>query len=314
MRAMVTGAGGFVGPYLIEHLLANGDEVYAVTLEKTARGLPYKSEYFDIVDPEACRKAISSYKPEVIYHLAGISFVPEAEEDFKKALLVNVLGTGNIYRISHLLEIQTKIVFVSSAEVYGKINSSDLPIKETTPLAPANNYSLSKAMAELVAKRYSSLGNLSHVILRPFNHIGPGQDSRFVASSFARQLAQIKQGKIPPLLNVGNLEARRDFTDVRDIVRAYRLAALKGSGLYNLASGKSISIRSILDLLITVSGLKVEVRIDQSRMRASEVPELYADISKAEKELGWKPQYEVRNTLEDLYKYWLDVEKVGSAI
>lgn len=308
MRALVTGAGGFVGHYLIEHLMGHGDEVTAVTFGDTGKNLPCTVDWFDIGDFESCRRVISSFKPEVIYHLAGISFVPEAEEDFGKALQVNVLGTSNIYRICHLMELRTKVIFISSAEVYGRIAPAHLPIKETTPIAPANNYSLSKAMAELVGNRYASMGIVEQVIIRPFNHIGPGQDSRFVASNFARQLAQIKAGKAAPVLSVGNLEARRDFTDVRDIVRAYRLAAVKGSGTYNLASGRSISIRSLLDLLITASGLRVEVRNDPARMRPAEIPDLYADISKARNELGWEPQYEIRDTLNELFKFWLDKE------
>jgi GDP-4-dehydro-6-deoxy-D-mannose reductase len=308
MRALVTGAGGFVGRYLVTHLQTHGDEVLGITLPDSGRDMPCETDCFDILDLEACRRVISSFRPNVIYHLAGIAFVPEAEEDFQKALNINVMGTNNIFRVTHLLDLECKIIFISSAEVYGKITPSQLPITEDTPLAPANNYSLSKAMAELVAKRYSVSGKVSHVTVRPFNHIGPGQDSRFAVSNFARQLAQIKQKRMPPQISVGNLDARRDFTDVRDIVRAYRLAAVKGKGIYNFASGRSISVRSILDLLITVSGLNVEIKQDPSRIRPIEIPELYADITKAKNELGWQPEFEIRDTLQDIYNYWVEKE------
>lgn len=308
MRALVTGAGGFVGRYLVDHLLEQGDEVLGITRSRSGTPLACKTEYFDIGDLDACRQAISAYKPDAIYHLAGMAFVPEAEEDFEKALKVNVLGTSNIYRVTHLLERPTRILLISSSEVYGKIKPAQLPINEKTQIAPANNYSLSKAMAELVSTRYSDSASLTNVIIRPFNHIGPGQNARFVVSNFARQLALIKLNKAPAKISVGNLEARRDFTDVRDIVRAYRLAAVSGRGLYNFASGKSISIRSILDLLIMVSGIKVDVKPDPTRIRASDTPELFADISKAKAELGWEPEFEIRNTLEDIFKYWVEQE------
>ena len=305
MRALVTGAGGFVGKYLIDHLLANGDQVFGTTLFPATQELPISLEVCDVSNAEACRKLLVEQRPDVIYHLAGISFVPEAEDDFTKALVANVVGTSNIFRTAHLLDLKCKIICISSAEVYGKISAQDLPIKESTTLSPANNYSLSKAMAEMVAKRYGKLGRLSYVVMRPFNHIGPGQDSRFVASSFAQQLALITKKKIPAVISVGNLTAKRDFSDVKDIVRAYRLAATRGEGVYNLASGRAISIRSLLDMLIEISGQQVEIREDPGRLRAAEVPEIYGSYAKAKEELGWEPQIELRTTLESIYQDWL---------
>lgn len=303
MRALVTGAEGFVGRYLIEHLIESGDEICG-----TVQNLPhitpsYRTEVVDVSDQESCRKILVDFKPEVIYHLAGISFVPEAEENFLKALTVNVVGTSNIFRTAYLLNLPCKIVLISSAEVYGKVKSANLPVHEGVGIAPANNYSLSKAMSELVAQRYGGTGKLSYVIMRPFNHIGAGQDLRFVASSFARQLSLIARGESAPIIKVGNLEARRDFSDVRDIVRAYRLAAQKGQGTYNLGSGRAISIRSLLDLLVLISGQKVEIQQDPARMRAAEVPELYGSYEKAKRELGWEPKIELRDTLESIYQY-----------
>jgi GDP-4-dehydro-6-deoxy-D-mannose reductase len=307
MRALVTGAEGFVGKYLIQHLIESGDDVCASVVKAGITSLPCHTEVVDVSNQESCRRVLVDLKPEVIYHLAGVSFVPEAEDNFLKALTVNVLGTSNIFRTVYLLDFPCKIVLVSSAEVYGKVKSSDLPIKESTPIAPANNYSLSKAMSELVAQRYGGGGKLSHVVMRPFNHIGAGQDLRFVTTSFARQLALIARGESPPVIKVGNLDAKRDFSDVRDIVCAYRLAAQKGSGIYNLGSGRAISIRSILDLLIVISGQKVDIQTDPSRMRAAEVPEVYCSYEKASSELGWQPKVELRESLEAIYKYCYDL-------
>lgn len=306
MRALITGAGGFVGHYLIDHLLSSGDEVIATVLIDTLITPRAEKVKLDVLDLESCRKVLSHYRPDVIYHLAGIAFVPEAEENFQKALNVNVLGASNIFRTAHLLGMKSRILYISSAEVYGKIRPTDLPVTENVKVAPANNYSLSKTMGELVCERYGRQGIVTPVIMRPFNHIGPGQDERFVASSFAKQLAEIAKGKQEPVIYVGNLDARRDFSDVRDIVRAYRLAGISGSGVYNLSSGRSISIRSLLDLLIAASGLKVEIRQEGSRMRPAEVPEIYGSYAKAKSEFGWEPKIELRETLELLYKDWLE--------
>lgn len=305
MRVLVTGAGGFVGRYLIEHLVAAGDKIIASDRNGNVQyqyGEQVENCSLDVADADRCSEVISRFQPEVIYHLAGIAFVPEAENNFDRALLVNVGGTNNIIRAVHLLQLGCTVVVVSSAEVYGRIQSGELPISETCPLRPANNYSLSKVMAELVAARYEQFNYVRPLIMRPFNHVGPGQDNRFVVSSFAQQLARIAAGKSAPLIRVGNLDAERDFSDVRDIVRAYRLAALHGSGTYNLCSGKAVSIQWILDTLISIAGVDVEIKRDPARMRPSEVPRLYGSYAKAEKELGWRPEIALRQTLEATYE------------
>lgn len=306
MRALVTGACGFVGRYLSDHLIEKGHDVLGLTFVDSSDTRKYRTARVDVSDYNACTKVISSYKPDVIYHLAGISFVPEAESNFEQALKTNVGGTSNIYRTCHLLQQGIKVVFVSSAEVYGRIEAGNLPITEEQPLRPMNNYSLSKAMAEMVADRYVRGGHVRSVVMRPFNHIGAGQNNRFVASSFAYQLASIARGKHPPHIKVGNLSVKRDFTDVRDIVRAYGLAAEKGDGIYNLSSGKAVAIRSILDTLIEISGVKVEVGQDEARMRGAEVPEIYGSYARAERDLGWRPEHQLSDTLKELYNYWLE--------
>lgn len=306
MRALVTGACGFVGEYLIEHLCECGDEVIAGVFSDTKKRAGVETVKLDVTNLDSCAQVLGQYKPEVIYHLAGIAFVPEAEDNFNKALLVNVGGTNNIIRTCHLMQSKATVLLVSSAEVYGRISPSDLPITEKVTPRPANNYSLSKLMAEQVPGRYDQFGHVRAVIMRPFNHIGPGQKESFVASSFAKQLAEIAKGGVPARIKVGNLEARRDFSDVRDIVRAYRLAALRGSGIYNLGSGRAISIQSILNTLIEIAELKVEIEYDPARMRPAEVAEVYGDISKAKRELGWEPRLDISVTLRQIYQYWRD--------
>lgn len=311
MKALVTGACGFVGGYLIRHLLECNDEVIGTFLVDPRAGhgsvgAPIERIRLDVTDQHATIQQVQRVKPDVIYHLAGIAFVPEAEEDFDKALRVNVGAVNNVIRGIHLIKHRARVVFVSSAEVYGKIKQRDLPITEETPTRPINNYSASKLMAEIIASRYTEGGYADTVVVRPFNHIGPGQNDRFVASNFAKQLARIKVGKAEPVIRVGNLDAKRDFSDVRDVVRAYRLAAVKGQGTYNFGSGHSTVVKEILETLVRISGVQVKVEYDPARMRPSEIPEVYGSCEKAWRELGWRPEIKLEDTLRDIYAFELE--------
>lgn len=306
MRALVIGGGGFVGKYLVNHLLESGDEVIATTNEgNSVAGC--ETLALDITDPGPTSEVIQRIRPEVVYHLAAIAFVPQAESNFEQTLMVNVAGTATIARQCQLLGNNAALLLVSSAEVYGLVKPHELPIHEESPIRPMNNYSLSKRMAELVVERYDRQGGARCSIVRPFNHIGPGQDSRFVASNFASQLARVAHGLTSPILEVGNLEARRDFSDVRDIVRAYRSIATTQSGVFNLGAGQSHSIQELLDTLIDISGVKVEIRQDPTRMRGPEVPDLYASYEKASRLCGWAPTISFRQSLKDVYDHWFDV-------
>jgi GDP-4-dehydro-6-deoxy-D-mannose reductase len=306
MRALVIGAGGFVGDYLVDHLRQCGDEVVGTTNLSTANSVAYERHYLDITNGPEVGALLQRIKPDVVYHLAGIAFVPEAESNFEKTLQVNVAGTANIARYCSLLESKPALLFVSSAEVYGHVQPNELPIREDNLLRPANNYSLSKRMAELVVERYGRQGLSRYAIARPFNHIGPRQDPRFVASNFALQLARVARGLTPPLLEVGNLEARRDFSDVRDIVRGYRLIATGHQGVFNLGSGCAVSIQDLLHTLIDISGCKVEVRQDPLRMRGPEVSEIYGAIDHVRDVCDWIPEIPLVRSLEDTYRYWFD--------
>lgn len=306
MKALVTGASGFVGEFLIDHLIEGGDQVTAGDI--SPRPLARQNDAskwvaLDVTNKQQVEQVLSDIKPDVIYHLAGISFVPDAENNFDRTLLVNVGGVANLYSISQRLGLPVAIVLVSSAEVYGKFSGRDLPLLETTPLRPANNYGLSKAMGELVTRRHG-FSLISTVIMRPFNHIGPGQREDFVVSSFAKQLAEIKAGKREAVLRVGNLNAERDFCDVRDVVRAYRLGGVRGDGVYNLCSGQGVKIREILDQLIQISGVKVKIENDPARMRASEIPVKYGSYRKAQDELGWTPKISLEQSLRDCFDWW----------
>jgi GDP-4-dehydro-6-deoxy-D-mannose reductase len=308
MRALVTGGSGFVGQHLIRHLVACSDSVTA-TFQSSERhwSLPQIPsvawQELNIADAALFRSFLRDNSFDVVYHLAGMAFVPEAEEHFDRALAVNVGGTHTLFDTVSRKKSPPRVIVVSSAEVYGAISPEHLPLREDAPCRPANNYSLTKRMAELVVERY---GTVSSAVMRPFNHIGPQQNERFVAPNFALQLARIAAGRSEPTLKVGNLDARRDFTDVRDIVRAYRLAAVwlenNQRGLFNLGSGSARPVQEILDTLISVSGVKVTKMPNPERMRPSEVPEVWADISRARSLLKWSPEYSLIDTLTDVYR------------
>ena len=294
MKAFITGAAGFVGGHLKSHLESCGDEV-----------ISRDAAHFDIRNLAHTTEELAQVKPDVIYHLAGLSFVPECESNFLSALEVNVHGTENVLRAARESCPSAVIVVVSSGEVYGAVDPAKLPFKESNEVNPVNNYSLSKIFAEKLAVRARSIFKQKTVIMRPFNHIGPGQSTRFVVSSFAEQLAKMKKGEKETIMRVGNLSAKRDLTDVRDIVRGYRLAALKGEGLYNLCSETTVSIQSILDLLIRISGMEVKVEIDPSRLRATDTAESRGSYEKAKAELGWSPQIPLEQSLKDSYESFL---------
>ena len=319
MRALVLGAGGFVGRHLVRYLRENSDEVACGVLSADDEVAGCLNVIADITIPETIRDAVDQFKPEVVYLLAGMAFVPEAEKNLESAIRVNVLGAANVARIcAEKLPSDGALVFASSAEVYGAISATDLPITEETPVRPANNYSLSKIMGELAVERYCRpRSDMRQVIVRPFNHIGAGQDARFVSANFARQLAMIAHGLHEPIISVGNLEAKRDFSDVRDVVRAYRLLAEKASGIFNVGSGTCVSINDILANLVAISGLKVSIQQDPTRMRSSEVPEIYGTTEKIAKACGWTVQIPLSETLEELYDFWhqkIKNEKVVAAI
>lgn len=297
MRALITGAAGFVGKHLRTHLESCGDQVVSCDTHD-----------FDIRDFPAAKTFFAECRPDVIYHLAGLAFVPECEDNFSSALEINVNGTENILRAARETCPEARVVLVSSGDLYGKVELDKLPCVETDIPNPINNYSLSKLFAESLAIRAEKIYGQRVVIIRPFNHIGPGQSPKFAVSSFAQQLAQIKKGTLEAKMKVGNLSARRDLTDVRDIVRGYRLAAEKSSGLYNLCTSQSVSIQSILEMLIKISGIEVTIEIDPNRLRPSETLETRGSFEKAKKELGWEPLISLEQSLKDSFDYFLAME------
>lgn len=321
MRDLITGGTGFAGRHLARHLIDCGDDV-AVTylplqpLESSAeheeKGIPVpkaaQSLALDVTDRKAVNEVVALLKPDVIYHLAGITFVPEGENDIDHTFEVNFRGTINVLEAVAKYSRKTRVLVVSSAEVYGDPRPGSLPFTELSELRPISNYGLSKAAADLAAFKYHRREKVDVVRVRPFPHVGPGQNESFAVSSFAHQIACIKLGRKEPVIQVGNLEAKRDYTDVSDIVRGYREASLNGKAgeVYNLCYGESISMGDVLASLIKIADVDAKIVTDPSRVRPVDIPDLYGSHARAQRDFGWRPRVEREVTFDTILSYWLE--------
>jgi GDP-4-dehydro-6-deoxy-D-mannose reductase len=303
VRVLVTGADGFVGRWLTRLLEAEGDEVHQL-LGPGAR--PGQGVSLDLRDSSKVLAFVERVRPEAVYHLAAISFAPDAASDIGHAVAVNVLGTANVLRACDALDHRPTVLIVSSAEVYAPLKARALA--ETDPILPVSAYGATKLAQEAIGLAYARSGRLPVAIARPFNHIGPGQRAEFVLPSFARQLAsQVIAGAAEPEVVVGNLAAVRDFTDVRDVVRAYRL--IVASGIHgrplNIATGRGIAISDLLDRLIAASGARVSIRVDESRFRPVDVPSVVGDASLLMELTGWRPMIDLEESVQAI---WADAQ------
>jgi GDP-4-dehydro-6-deoxy-D-mannose reductase len=260
----------------------------------------------DLSDREQTLGALASIRPDVIFHLAGQSNVPHAFADPHTTVQMNIGAQLNLFLSVLQLRIDPLIIVASSNEIYGLVRPEDLPVNEQTPLRPVNPYAVSKAAQDLFAYQYHISHRMRTVRLRPFNHIGPRQTEAFVVPAFAAQIARIEAGLQPPVLRVGNLAAERDFSDVRDIVRAYELAALHGEvgAAYNVGSGQAVGVQRILDILLTFSTHDIQIEPDPSRMRPSDVPRVVCNASRFHADTGWTPRIPLEQTLFDTLEYW----------
>jgi GDP-4-dehydro-6-deoxy-D-mannose reductase len=312
VRLLVTGAGGFVGGHLVELLRreAPGTSVHGVVLPhgslawSTAQGVRILEA--DLDDPVAAAAVIEDVRPEGIVHLAGQSSVHQSWLDPGGTLRTNVLGIVHLLDAARSSSLRPAVLVVGSAEEYGPVSEAELPIRETAPLRPASPYAVSKVAQGALALLYGPAGGMRIVLTRTFHHTGPGRGEAFAESSFARQIAEIELGLRPPVIEVGNLEAVRDFTDVRDVVRAYLLLLEKGEPgqAYNVCSGRGRRIRDVLDLLLAGSRARVEVRVDKERLRPSDVPAQVGDPSRLRVATDWAPRIPLEETLRDLLADW----------
>jgi GDP-4-dehydro-6-deoxy-D-mannose reductase len=300
---LVTGAAGFAGGYLLD-LLAGGDEP-VVGWHRPGRA-PTRSDVawdaVDLMDRAAVRVAIERTRPSTVYHCAGAAHVGRAWDGAQATFSTNVMGTHHLLEALRAARVPAHVVVPSSALVY---RPSGEALTEDHPLAPTSPYGLSKLAQELLACHAGS-DEIRVTIARAFNHFGPRQDPAFAASGFARQIAQIEAGRQAPEILVGNLEAQRDLTDVKDTVRAYRLIAERGRAgrAYNVGSGRAVAIRDVLDMLVARSRVPIDVRIDPERFRPNDVPILVSDISRIRNEIGWEPSIPLAQTIQDTLDYW----------
>lgn len=309
MKALIIGAGGFVGSYLINELSVNrGWNVCATKLpaENISSDAVFEQADLDILDEEAILTLINSFRPDYIFHLAAQSSVAVSWKKPALTVDINIKGSINLLEAVRKSELDIKIIFIGSGEEYGYAANTDTAISEEVYPEPGNIYAVTKFTQNMIGGLYSKAYNMNIVSVRAFNHIGPRQSSQFVASDFCKQAAEIETGKREPVIYVGNLAARRDFTDVRDIVRAYAELALHGrSGeTYNVGSGKAVPIQSVLDCVCELSDAEIEVKVDPAKLRPVDVPVIEPDISKITKDTGWKPEIDIRLSIKDILDCW----------
>ena len=311
MRAVITGAGGFVGGHLCAYLLAHTDweltgTVYPHPVETQPQEPRLRLEHADLRDPEIVQALVSEVHPDYIFHLAAQSFVPVSFADPWDTLQNNIRAQLNLLEAVRRSGREVRVLVIGSNEEYGAPQPGELPQTEESPLRPNNPYAVSKVAQDFMGLQYYLAYGLPVVRVRPFNHTGPGQAPRFVVPAFASQIARIEAGLQEPVMKVGNLEAARDFTDVRDIVRAYYLAASQGEPgeVYNLASGRPQSVREVLETLLSYSQAAIRVERDPERYRPVDVPVAYGAASKFRRLTGWKPEIPFAQTLQDVLAYW----------
>lgn len=315
MRIFITGATGFAGSHLVKNLVTAGHDVFSLVHEATSHQPLQQDEHVtpipgDLLDVGALEAAVNQAKPDVVYHLAGQAYPARSWQQPGLTLAVNSVGTANLLQ-AVVGYGRPRVLIVTSAEIYGEIQPDEMPITENSLPAPNHPYGVSKWAAGQLVPLYWHRYQLPVVEARPFNHIGPHQSLGFVVPDFASQLAEIQAEKRPNRMMVGNLEAMRDFTDVRDVVRAYELLAESGKPgeTYLICSGQPVKIEAILQKLIEIAGIEVVVEQDPERMRPSDTPCLYGSYAKLEAQTGWQPRYSLAESLKDILVDW--AQRVG---
>lgn len=311
-KALITGIAGFVGSHLAELLLSKDFEVYGLSRPRTKMDHiesiknRLHLEDADLLDSHSLYTTVARIKPDYIFHLAAQSFVPTSWVSPSVTLEVNIIGSANLFEAVRQSGIDPVIQIACSSEEYGLVHPDEVPIKETNPLRPQSPYGVSKVAMDYLGYQYYCSYGMKIIRTRGFNHTGPRRGDTFVTSNFAKQIASIEKGKQEPVIRVGNLEAERDWTDVRDMVKAYLLSVEKcePGDVYNICSGNRVKISHMLDILLGYSKVKVEIKQDPARMRPSEVPVLVGDNSKFRKQTGWKPSIPFEKTMKDLLDYW----------
>jgi GDP-4-dehydro-6-deoxy-D-mannose reductase len=311
MKALIIGGGGFVGPYLVKELVQNqGMEVDVTKTEKEELNLPNASVHnLDILDIAQISELLNRLKPDYIFHLAAQSSVAYSWKNPGLTIDVNIKGCANLLDVVKDLDYKPRVLLIGSGEEYGHIRDGECPIVEDNVLRPGNIYAATKSCQNMLGRIYAQGYGLDIMMVRAFNHIGPNQTPTFVVADFCKQVADIEKGLAEPIIYVGNLSAKRDFTDVRDVVRAYGLLVQGGvSGeTYNVGTGHAIAIQEILDMIVGMSSAKISVRVDENKLRPVDVPIIEPDITKIKNTVGWTPRIKLETTLQETLNYWRNV-------
>lgn len=312
-KILITGITGFVGAHLTSHLLSQQSyDVYGTY--RTESNINVIDEFrsritlkkIDLLDVSAVELFILDLKPDYIINLAAQASPTKSFSDPIETFTNNIISEYSILNTIKKNELKTRTLIISTGDIYGLISPSDLPVNELTQLRPTTPYAVSKITQDYLSLQYFLAYKTDIVRIRPYNHIGPGQKEGYVVSDFAKQIAQIEAGLKEPIISVGNLEAGRDFTDVRDIVKAYELLLQKGvSGdVYNIGSGKSHKIADVLNTLLSFSKKQIDIKVDSNKFRPIDIPEIICDYGKLHKLTGWQPTIPFNKTLQDILDYW----------
>ena len=314
MKALITGITGFAGSHLAEYLLDQNHEVFGASrprspMENLTREVRQSVELIEceLRDSVAVKNTLHKVKPDWIFHLAAQSFVPTSWMSPGDTLNNNIMSQLNIFEAMKDMKMDgTRVLIAGSSEEYGLVYENEIPITENNPLRPLSPYAVSKVAQDLMGYQYFKSYGLQAIRSRAFNHTGPRRGEIFVTSTFAQQIAKIEKGIQPPSIKVGNLEAKRDFTDVRDTVRAYVSLMEKADAgdVYNISSGETVRIQDLLDKLLSFSNVEIKVEVDPNRLRPSDVPILLGDCSKLKEKVGWERKISFDQTLKDLLDFW----------
>ncbi|MBD3414021.1 MAG: NAD-dependent epimerase/dehydratase family protein [Candidatus Aminicenantes bacterium] len=313
LRIFVTGATGFVGSHFLNNLKDPEWEIYGICFPDEPRfeqvSLKCQVKRTDIRCEKDIEDLIGSSQPDYVFHFAAISNVGQSWKKRKETFEVNVTGTFFLLEAVRKQAPQARVLFVSSSEVYGLLHSKFHPLIESDSVNPVSPYAFSKLSGENLCRFYHQIEDLDIVIARSFPHTGPGQSPDFVCSDWASQIARMEAGLSPPLIKVGNVKVKRDFVDVRDVVRAYDSLLKKGKKgeLYNICSGEAISLNRILDILLEAARVKIDVEADEARIRKFDIPVLVGDNQKIKNEISWAPEIPIEQSVLDLLQYWRDV-------
>lgn len=314
MKVLITGITGFAGSHLAELLIKENVEVFGTQRARSRmdnlthdvlRGITLIE--CELKDAASVKTTLEHIRPDGIFHLAAQSFVPTSWNSPADTLTNNIIGQTNILEAMKELKLtDTAMQIACSSEEYGLVHEDEVPITEDNPLRPLSPYAVSKVAQDLMGFQYQRSYGLRTIRTRAFNHTGPRRGDVFVSSNFAQQIARIEKGLSEPIIRVGNLDAKRDFTDVRDTVRAYWLLLKQGvpGDVYNIATNTAVAIKDMLNTLLSFSDLDIKVEVDPARLRPSDVPILQGDYSKTKNLTGWEPTIPFDKTLKDLLDYW----------